>query len=274
MDDIKEKNESLKIQLEISAKELIIRKDILVEKLNAITFKEQLNHFTSYICKTTIKHNHSLSIVDMIRRNILTYKKLDLNTKVKSLDSYLEQLTNHLIIYNDYFQSRKELNHSGLFSYTDSEIIKQYELFFVSDEKKKQNFKSLDDSKKAQLQEKNNGRPTIYKCFQTVENKKTKEKVTKVITNEDMFFNNHSISFEFTNGVKFTIDIYQNGIYFKDNSTSKNGQLVASKTTIKDGNFKGQIVIPDIAAMLAEDDIGDVQQTNIDTKENDDEDTK
>jgi len=222
---MKEMIKELESKLKSSAVELSSAKDNLVQKANRITLQRKLSVFTSYISRTNLEHSHTDKIIPLLRKIILKATKYPEDKKLLSLENFLTSLKKHIDICNELFQAKKEANYQ-VFELPDDLIVKIYLISFLDNDSVKNNYDILDRYKKSQIQEKE-GSPTAFKAFINLKDKDGKIVETiKVLNNRNLSFNSLSVSVEFTNDVKFSIDFHKKSIYsYTNKETGKMKRL-------------------------------------------------
>lgn len=234
--------EELKAEEEIAKKEFLKssitlkeKKRLLSENIGIIKIDQNLTAFNDYVCSLSVKHKHLPAFSETLRKYFSRREDVD----AVILDNYITELNNHIGIHTHYINLKIAMRHRNIIILPENILIKQYEIFFANDEKKLANKDIIEEHLNKIIESKNGGKPAINKVFIRQEKKKPKKKddlkpVTytskrdepkiQFLSNDDLAFDDLTISVEFTNGVKGTLAIYANGIYFKHNGNSSDGK--------------------------------------------------
>lgn len=244
-DELKSEEDNAKKAFYTSATLLTEKKVILSEHIGILAIDKKLTAFNDYVCGL-VQHKHLASFSETLRKFLS--KREDLDKAI--LDSYISELQNHFALHTHYINIKILLKHRTVFELPDNILNKQYEMFFANDDKKLLNKDVIDKHLCKVMESKNGGKPAIKNLKIVQEKKKPKLKdgasaiatpakndkaKIQYISNDDLAFDDFSFPFEFTNGVKGTVAIYQGGIYIKHNGNSPDGKQVNVFT------YKGEV---------------------------------
>lgn len=239
---MKEKIKEIELKLKSSAIELNSSKDNLVQKANRISLQKKLNALTGYLSRTNLEHNHTVKIIPALRKIILKATNYPEDKKILSLENFLSCLKNHIEICTELFNVKKESNYT-VFELPEHLILKIYLISFLDNDSVKSNYDILDRYKKSQIQEKE-GSPTAFKAFINIKDKDGKIVETiKVLNSKNLSFNSLSVSVEFTNDVKYSVDFHKKSIYTYTNKES--GKMKRSSVFKPEDSESGLMLTPE-----------------------------
>ncbi|MBK3506762.1 hypothetical protein [Pseudomonas sp. MF6747] len=236
-EELKAEEEIAKNEFFQSAKKLTEKKVLLSEDIGLLKTDQNITAFNSYVCGL-VTYKHLPAFADTLRNFFI--RKEGINVEI--LDNYINELKSHFEIHTRYIDIKILLKHKNVKELPQKILLKQYETFFANEEKKL-TYKDIVDNYFRRLMEvKNGGKAAIHSFSINLRKKVSKNKtpsntnekpswkkeksVNQLVTNEDLTYEDFWIPFEFTNGVKGTIAIYQGGIYIKHNGFSPDGKQV------------------------------------------------